>query len=107
MEHGTDEERAAVRERWAAMERQRALTDRLVYGAALLGVGALLLVLQVPTRACVHGGSVAGAACTAVESPTPVETALAVLGAVALAVGAWLCWSAVEGTRRRLLGAWH
>jgi hypothetical protein len=101
MEHGTDEEAEALRERWAAMERERALTDRLVYGAALSGVGVLLLLLSVPTVACVHGGGVAGAACTTVETPAVVDAALVVVGVVALVGGTWLCWG-VLGERRRL-----
>jgi hypothetical protein len=100
VERGTDRELEAVRERWAAMERERALADRLVYGAALLGAGALLLVLSVPAEACVHGGGVAGAVCTAIEGPAAVERALVVAGAAALVAGSWLCWGVV-GRRGR------
>ena len=97
MERGTDREREALRERWAAMERDRELADRLVYGMALLGTGVLLLVLSVPSEACIHGDGVAGAVCTGVSGPAGVEAALVVLGAASLTGGSWLCWRAIGG----------
>jgi hypothetical protein len=101
MERGTDRETEALRERWAELDRERALADRLVYGAALVGVGVLLLLLSLPGEACIHGGGVAGSACSAVEAPPAVEAVLVVLGAVSLIAGAWLCWSVVGEIRGR------
>ncbi|PSQ09553.1 hypothetical protein BRC93_12515 [Halobacteriales archaeon QS_5_70_15] len=72
VERVTDREREAVRERWAELERRRAVADRLVAGIVLLGVGTLLVLPSVPGEACVHGGGVAGAACTAVGGPVIV-----------------------------------
>ena len=100
MARGTDSEYEALRERWAAMERERAMTDRFVYGLALLGVGGLLLLLSVPAEACVHGGGVAGAVCTAVSSPAVVEAGLVVVGVASLLGGSWLCWRALAGRSR-------
>ena len=105
MERGTDREREALRERWAAMERDRELADRLVYGMALLGTGVLLLVLSVPAEACVHGDGVAGAVCTEVSGPAGVEAALVVLGVASLTGGSWLCWRAIGGRGDRRLAA--
>ena len=97
MEGGTDREREALRERWAAMERERALADRLVYGMALLGTGILLLLLSVPARICDRGDGVAGTICTAVEGQAVVEATVVVLGVATVVVGSWLCWRAVVG----------
>ena len=60
MELGTDWEREALQERWDALERQQRLTDRLVYGASLFGLGTLLLLLMVPNEVCDHGGGCPG-----------------------------------------------
>jgi len=109
MERGTDREREAVRERWVELERQRARADRFVYGAALLGAGVLLLLLSVPGEACVHGGGVAGAACTAVEAPAVLEAVLVALGVAAVVGGVRLCRGALgDRGRQRLatLGLW-
>jgi hypothetical protein len=101
MERGTDREFEVFHERWAELDRERALADRLVYGAALVGVGGLLLLLSLPGEACVHGGGVAGTACSAVERPPAVAAVLAVLGAASLVAGTWFCWSVVGEIRDR------
>ncbi len=105
MERGTDGEREALRERWTAMERERELADRLVYGVALVGIGVLFLVLSVPAVACVHGDGVAGTVCTAVSGPAGVEAALVILGVASLTGGSWLCWRAVGGRDRLRVAA--
>ena len=105
MERGTDWELEALRERWDAMERDRELADRLVYGMALLGTGVLLLLLSVPARVCDHGDGVAGTICTAVEKPAVAEAILVILGVATLVGGSWLCWRVLGGQPRDRLAA--
>ncbi|GGN99809.1 MULTISPECIES: hypothetical protein [Haloarcula] len=52
MERGTDRERAAVRDRWEAMERQRTLTTDLLAGLSLVAAGAIVLGLAAARSVC-------------------------------------------------------
>jgi hypothetical protein len=97
MERGTERERAAVRARWAALERRERRARRLLVGTALLATAPvlLLLVAAMPTEACV---AAAGArTCRIVAPGAPGLVALVVVTAAATAVGGWLCGSALEG----------
>ena len=89
MERGTDREFEVLRE--------RALTDRPTFGAALVGVGALPLVLSLPEEACVHGG-VGGSARTSVEGSPDIEATRSSEGSTGRRVGA------LPGRRRRADG---
>ncbi|PSQ47548.1 hypothetical protein BRD15_06985 [Halobacteriales archaeon SW_6_65_15] len=95
MEWGTDWEREAVRERWAAMERKRALLTRLLGGLILTGGGTILLLLGMAEDVCftTAGGGVIE--CTQLTRP-PVGLLLVLLGAVALGGGLWRCWTVLR-----------
>jgi hypothetical protein len=91
MERGTRGEYEAVRERWAALERRRARTTRLLVGFTLLGVGALTLAAAFVSEAC-GGGSGYAWSCTTVTPPF-AEVGLLLVGVFLSGVGAWLCLS--------------
>lgn len=97
MERGTPGERAAVRERWAAIERRRRLATRLVASVFLLtgGVVALLVAGASGRQICLVGRGLPGVACDGIVPPT-VAAPLVVLGAVAVGVGLWGCLRSVR-----------
>lgn len=98
MERGTDCERAAVRARWAALERQERQARRLLLGTALLTAAPILLLLAaaVPTEACV---ATAGLRTCRFVAPAPLGRVTVILVAMAAtAAGGWLCGSAFEGS---------
>ncbi|WP_158055436.1 hypothetical protein [Halorussus halophilus] len=91
MERGTEWERSAVRERWAAMERKQALATRLLGGLCLVGAGVVLLLLGVAREVCfvtARGGVID---CTPMTRPF-VSGLLVLLGVVVLSWGFWNCW---------------
>lgn len=87
MERGTDREREAVRERWAALERNRHRADRLVGSLALCCTGAVLVLLASGTRICLAAPRLPGVPCDGVV-PLAAKVPLAALGGVALGAGA-------------------
>ncbi|WP_246981782.1 hypothetical protein [Halorientalis marina] len=93
MERGTDWEREAVARQWAVMERRRRQGTRLLGGVGLLTLGAICLFLGTASAACVGDNGVVPT-CTAIV-PGPVATVFLATGVVALAGGAWRCWSAL------------
>lgn len=94
MERGADWEHEAVRERWAALERQRALTTRFLAGLWLGLLAVLLLLLATASEACVGDGGVPPTCVSIVAAP--IDVLLVPLGSLALAGGAWLCWSSLR-----------
>lgn len=97
MERGTERERAAVRARWAALERRERRARRLLLGTALLAAAPILLLLvaAVPTEACVAAAGTRP--CRFVAPSAPGLVALVLVAAAATAAGGWLCGSALEG----------
>jgi len=94
MERGTDWEREAVREQWAAMERREQAATRLIEGTVLTLAGVVLLLVAAVPRACSGDGGFTPE-CMAVVSPE-AALALALLGPLALAAGLWRCWAALR-----------
>jgi hypothetical protein len=90
---GTVCEHDAVRERWAAIERRRRRTTRLLVGFVLCGTGLLCLGTAAVREACSGGGGYPWT-CTAVVS-APAATALTVVGLLAAVGGVGLCVTAV------------
>lgn len=71
MERGTDREREAVRERWAALEQNRRRADGLVAGLALCFAGAVLVLLASGTRICLAAQGLPGVPCDGARSRWP------------------------------------
>ena len=96
MERGTEGERRAVRERWAAMERKRASATRLLGGLTLVGVGLTLVVLAAANDVCfvTARGGITG--CEPMGRPA-LGILFAILGTLALVGGLWNCWSVFRG----------
>jgi len=94
MERGTDREREAVRQRWAAMERREQAATRLIEGTVLTLTGVVLLLLAAVPRACAGDGGFTPE-CVAVVSPS-AALALGLLGPLAVAAGLWRCWRALR-----------
>lgn len=69
MERGTEWERQAVHERWAAMEQHHALVTRLLGGFSLLGGGVILLLLAVARGACMTTAGGGTIECTPTSQP--------------------------------------
>lgn len=95
MERGTDWERQAVRERWAAMERREALVTRLLGGLSLIAGSVILLLLAVSRGVCftfAGGGTIR---CSPTTQP-PVALVFGLLGVLALSGGVWACWIVFE-----------
>lgn len=86
MERGTDREREAVRERWAALEQNRRRADGLVAGLALCFAGAVLVLLASGTRICLAAQGLPGVPCDGAV-PLAAKVPLAALGGVALGAG--------------------
>lgn len=93
MERGTDWEREAVARQWTVMERRRRRATRLLGGVGLLLLGAICVFLGTASAACVGDNGIPPM-CTAIV-PGPVATVFLATGVVALAGGAWRCWSAL------------
>lgn len=93
MERGTERERAAVRARWAAMERTERRARRLLVGTALLAVAPVLMLLAVaaPIEACTTAVGLA-ASCRLVVLGAPGAAALVLLTVATAAGGAWFCF---------------
>ncbi|WP_276273687.1 hypothetical protein [Haloarcula litorea] len=95
MERGTERERTAVRDRWAAMERRRARTTALLGGLSLAGAGTVVLALVAAGGVCetTLRGHVLGCSPLAAERSAVL---LAVLGGLSLGIGLARCWRAVR-----------
>jgi hypothetical protein len=94
MERGTDQEREAIREQWATMERREQAATRLIEGVVLTFGGVVLSLLAAVPRACSGDGGFTPE-CMAVVSPT-AELVLGLLGPLAVAAGLWRCWRALR-----------
>lgn len=104
MERGEDWEYAAVRNRWAAIERQRQVTRRLLAAFCLGLVAVVLFMFAVTPAACTYGRGVSNA-CSSVTTG-PVFDALVVASVAALGVGLWLCRSALAVRTRNGYNGW-
>jgi hypothetical protein len=93
MERGTDWEREALARQWAIMERQHRQATRLLGGIGLLLLGALCLFVGAVSTACIGDGGIPPM-CTSVVAD-PVALALFSVSGLALAAGAWRCWTAL------------
>lgn len=93
MERGADWERAAVRERWARLERSRRAARRLLAGAAAVLAGLSVLLFGLVTEACLSVGPWPHG-CTAVVPPV-TRLFLLSAGTVAILVGLRLGWTAM------------
>lgn len=96
MERGTERERTAVRDRWAAMERRRTRTTALLAGLSLAGAGTVVLALVAAGGVCetTLRGHVLG--CSPLAAGHGVAL-LAALGGLALGLGLARCWRVVRG----------
>lgn len=94
MERGTEWEHEAVRRRWATLERQRRLATRLVVGVTSLFLGVTILLVTIPSEACIGDGGVPPR-CFAVGTAT-ADVWLVLPGGIALAAGIWLSWAALR-----------
>lgn len=93
MERGEDWEYEAVRARWTAIERRRRVTRRLVAAFFAGLVAVVLLLLAVPQEACMYGPGLPNTCNPATAGAVEGGLVIAALGA--LAVGLWLCRSAM------------
>lgn len=98
MERGTEREREAVRERWAALERQQASATRLLGGLTLVSGGVAVLLLAAVTDVCDTAPEGAVVGCTSVVR-SPIAVALALVGVAAFAAGARACLLAIRESR--------
>lgn len=94
MERGTEAERAAVRERWAALERTERRARQLLVATGLLATGALLTLLGVGLRNEVCAPVVGAMESCRAAGAAPLHLNLLVLagvtcGAAGLALGLW------------------
>lgn len=94
MEWGTDWEYEAVRDQWAAIERQRRGATRLLAGGSLGLFAVVLLLLAATSEACIGDGGIPPQCVTVATGP--IDIALTLTGVVALGSGLWLCWSALR-----------
>ena len=95
MEHGTDCELAAVRDRWEAMERRHRRANRLLRGLVGLLGGVVLVILGVANEVCfstVRGGTTQ--CTTAVSQPGAVV--VVVFGLALVVLGAQQGWTALR-----------
>lgn len=96
MERGTDREREALADQWQSMEESRVATNRLLQGLLAASTGLVLTLLAAAREAC--GFTVGGATrdCSAVGT-MPTSALLGLLGVLALAYGAWTCYTVWRG----------
>ncbi|WP_255195102.1 hypothetical protein [Halorarius litoreus] len=98
MERGTDEELAAVRREWRALERQRRVATHLLYGLTLLfgGLSVLLFLTVQPQEWCLYSYSPQPDSCTTVRLGTVFRAVLVGLALVALAAGGSIAWQSLQ-----------
>lgn len=95
MERGTEREREAVRERWAAIERHRTATTRLLEGLVAVLGGMVLSLWALTPELCSFTVGGASTRCTPVY-PQPTATALGLLGVLVVAFGVYRCLTAIR-----------
>lgn len=94
MERGTEWEYEAVRDKWAAMEHQQRMVERLLAGGSLGLFGIVLLMLAAATKTCIGDNGIVPR-CAPVTTG-PIDLVFGLAGVITLVCGLSLCWSALQ-----------
>lgn len=87
MERGTEWERQAVEDRWAAMEQKKSKATRQLWDMTIIGLGILLLVLGLSQEVCYN--TIGGGLIECVQrTPFPGPVTYWILGLVLIMDGA-------------------
>ena len=94
MERGTEREEQALREAWAARERQKHQTSAFLLGISLAGTGLLLITFALvsPLELCVHGAGIDGTRCTTQDLSSTAIVIMLIAGSIMITEGSRRIW---------------